>query len=300
MASNLNNTTPAAVGTGKNVLFQTDGAGNDSAYMPLFVASGASHAVGLVPDPGSSAGSTRFLREDATWAVPAGGGGGGTAFQSLQRQTTLIADAVNTTLNVLGDTSTVFGSATASAQVATSTRGAAVGLINASTANCYGFHTNDNSGSGGSYVTGRNLKYLAEFYYTAVADNQNWIYFGEPPGNYLTGVGNTPAAASGLTYAGFRFSTGAGDTNWQALSGNGATDVITDTGIAPGTGSHQFAVIFNDTTPNITFYIDGSLVATHTTSLPASGKFFIFMGSNKYASTSYSLGVSQVLIASDL
>jgi len=34
---------------------------------PVFVASGASHATGLVPDPGAVAGSTKFLREDATW-----------------------------------------------------------------------------------------------------------------------------------------------------------------------------------------------------------------------------------------
>jgi len=47
------------------------------ARLPGMIASGASHAAGIVPDPGSSAGSTKFLREDATWAVPAGGGGGG-------------------------------------------------------------------------------------------------------------------------------------------------------------------------------------------------------------------------------
>lgn len=41
---------------------------------PTFVASGASHAAGAVPDPGSIAGTTKFLREDATWQVPAGGG----------------------------------------------------------------------------------------------------------------------------------------------------------------------------------------------------------------------------------
>lgn len=34
-----------------------------------FGGSGASHSVGLVPDPGSSAGTTRFLREDGTWAA---------------------------------------------------------------------------------------------------------------------------------------------------------------------------------------------------------------------------------------
>lgn len=39
-----------------------------------FVASGAAHARGTVPDPGAAAGSTKFLREDATWQVPAGGG----------------------------------------------------------------------------------------------------------------------------------------------------------------------------------------------------------------------------------
>ena len=36
-----------------------------------FKASGASHAPGAVPDPGASAGTTRFLREDGTWATPA-------------------------------------------------------------------------------------------------------------------------------------------------------------------------------------------------------------------------------------
>lgn len=38
-----------------------------------FVASGASHAAGLVPDPGVSAGTTKFLCEDATFKLPSGG-----------------------------------------------------------------------------------------------------------------------------------------------------------------------------------------------------------------------------------
>lgn len=46
------------------------------ARLPVFGASGSSHAAGVVPDPGSSAGSTRYLREDGTWATPAGGGSG--------------------------------------------------------------------------------------------------------------------------------------------------------------------------------------------------------------------------------
>jgi hypothetical protein len=47
-----------------------------AAGLPVFVASGTGHAPGLVPDPGGSAGATRYLREDATWFTPAGGGGG--------------------------------------------------------------------------------------------------------------------------------------------------------------------------------------------------------------------------------
>lgn len=47
-----------------------------------FVSSGIGHAHGLVPDPGATAGATRFLREDATWATPAGGGGGITSINT--------------------------------------------------------------------------------------------------------------------------------------------------------------------------------------------------------------------------
>jgi hypothetical protein len=48
-----------------------------AARLPLFGPSGTSHAAGIVPDPGATAGATRYLREDGTWDVPAGGGGGG-------------------------------------------------------------------------------------------------------------------------------------------------------------------------------------------------------------------------------
>ncbi len=47
-----------------------------AAYLPLFGPSGTTHAPGIVPDPGATAGATRYLREDGTWDVPAGGSGG--------------------------------------------------------------------------------------------------------------------------------------------------------------------------------------------------------------------------------
>jgi hypothetical protein len=47
-----------------------------AARLPLFGPSGSTHAPGIVPDPGATAGSTRYLREDGTWVAPSGGGGG--------------------------------------------------------------------------------------------------------------------------------------------------------------------------------------------------------------------------------
>jgi len=44
-----------------------------ASQLPLFQASGAAHAPGAVPDPGATAGATRFLREDGAWAAPLGG-----------------------------------------------------------------------------------------------------------------------------------------------------------------------------------------------------------------------------------
>lgn len=73
-----------------------------AADLPVFVASGSSHAAGAVPDPGSTSGSTKFLREDATWAVPSGGGGGsitsGANFGSGAGQVYDSADTTSTTL----------------------------------------------------------------------------------------------------------------------------------------------------------------------------------------------------------
>jgi len=54
--------------------------------LPVMVASGGSHAAGIVPDPGATAGTTKFLREDATWVVPAGGGGGSPGGSDTQVQ----------------------------------------------------------------------------------------------------------------------------------------------------------------------------------------------------------------------
>jgi hypothetical protein len=73
--------TGAAAVTGVNQFFANTTTGSAPAFraitgadVPVFGASGASHAQGAVPDPGATAGTTRFLREDGQWIVPSGGG----------------------------------------------------------------------------------------------------------------------------------------------------------------------------------------------------------------------------------
>ena len=73
--SALNVTAVAGAGTD----YYAPGGTIAAADLPVFVASGAGHAKGAVPDPGASSGITHFLREDGTWAIPAGSGGGGLA-----------------------------------------------------------------------------------------------------------------------------------------------------------------------------------------------------------------------------
>jgi hypothetical protein len=86
--------------------------------LPVMVASGASHAAGIAPDPGASAGSTKFLREDATWAVPAGGGGG--SGYSLAYTQTTSATVVNTvTETTLVNATGAVGSVTLAANALT-------------------------------------------------------------------------------------------------------------------------------------------------------------------------------------
>lgn len=64
-------------GAGITITDNSPAAGDIELAGSVFGASGTSHASGDVPDPGATAGTTRYLREDATWDVPSGGGGGG-------------------------------------------------------------------------------------------------------------------------------------------------------------------------------------------------------------------------------
>lgn len=75
-----------------------------ASQVPVFGASGSGHAQGAVPDPGATAGATRYLREDGGWSAPAAGtstGGGAVAplagatadYNFLQGSGTVLTDS---------------------------------------------------------------------------------------------------------------------------------------------------------------------------------------------------------------
>jgi len=84
-----------------------------AARLPLFGPSGSAHAAGIVPDPGATAGSSRYLREDGSWAVPAGGSGGsgsGTMASQNASSVAISGGAIDGT--VIGGTTPAGGSFT--------------------------------------------------------------------------------------------------------------------------------------------------------------------------------------------
>ena len=115
----INNTTPAATGGGANVTFQTDTLNptNLSGALALFGPSGPSHGPGAVPDPGSTAGTTRVLFENGSWAVPSGGGG--TSSYKVETFNTSVTSVANTTAETVMSSYTLAANELAAGQALT-------------------------------------------------------------------------------------------------------------------------------------------------------------------------------------
>ena len=67
-----------------------------------------------------------------------------------------------------------------------------------------------------------------------------------------------------------RYSTSAGDTNFQFITSDGTTANVTNTGIAADTNWHTLEIIEQAGT-NVRCYLDGVLAATSSTNMPVSG-----------------------------
>jgi hypothetical protein len=91
-----------------------------------------------------------------------------------------------------------------------------------------------------------------------------WIGLSQQPG--LAWADN----GASYIYTAFRYSTNAGDTNFQCVtqSGVGTNQTVADSGIAADTAFHTFAIRY--AVSSWTFYIDGTLVGSINTNCPAS------------------------------
>jgi len=128
------------------------------------------------------------------------------------------------------------------------------------------------------YVQGRNV-YLALRLKDNNADLTNqrlWIGLT----NIVTSFANTDTTLNGdtpcatvLKCAMFRYSSVASDTTYKCVTGTGAANTITDSGITADTNFHRFEIQFNDSIPNVVFKIDGAVVCTNTTNLPSGVNF---------------------------
>lgn len=126
----------------------------------------------------------------------------------------------------------------------------------------------------GNGTTSTNLHLKAYLAHT-ITDVRFW--FGLFNNTAGFNVDNLPSGTSGaISGAGFRFSTVVPDTNWQCCTSDGTTQTTTNSGVAAVAGAfHTFEIVFTDSVPNVKFYIDGTLVATNTTHLPAFQNFLL-------------------------
>jgi hypothetical protein len=206
------------------------------------------------------------------------------------RQEVTSADGVSTTLAGYGDSITL-ATAGSVAMAATTTSGAGISYFQ----NVAGTVTSVSGTT--NYVAGRNIGFWFQGFLNRITDTRLW--FGVTNQTAATMGGSDNPAGS---YAAFRFSTFAGDTVWQCITKDGTTQNVQSSGVAPVVNATQtFVIEFDDTVPNIRFYINGTLVATSTAHVPASGTLMRFALTETWAltNTNSALNFSQLRMRSD-
>jgi hypothetical protein len=96
---------------------------------------------------------------------------------------------------------------------------------------------------------------------------RTWIVFTSATSAAFTSLGGSDTPAQ--SFVGFRASTTIGG-NWFAVTGNGAATTAVDTGVARSqTVAQTFRIEWDRNGTQVRFYIDTSLVATISATLPA-------------------------------
>lgn len=109
------------------------------------------------------------------------------------------------------------------------------------------------------------------------ATNTYWVQLG-PADSYITA-----SSTHGIT---FRYSHGNNSGKWEAFAANGGVSTVADTGVTVDTNWHTYEWDLNAAGTSVTFYIDGTSVATINSNIPSGpGAVFLPAAINKTAGT---------------
>ena len=155
-------------------------------------------------------------------------------------------------------------------------------------------YSNTGSASAGSstgfYESASNMKFgtfkkfITRVAWDSTTNIRWWVSINDQGGSAPAAMRADKPAAN---IVGLRFSpTSAGDTTVQAYVGTDAThQTIVNTGITPDTNKHTYEIDWSGV--NYTFYIDGSLVATISTNVPAASTTLYTAAVSDNASTAH-------------
>lgn len=250
---------------------------------------------GLVPNPPNDA--TKFLDGTGVFSTPGGGGGGSSAgsLVGYRRTNRMVCKqkASGGTLTEIGDVINVLGSEFNPWEYPNTTRGQSTSYDNGSSDTVCGWQGNTSL----NYLLGNNLHMFADAYLGDITD----ILF-------IAGLFSS-SSLGGTTVPNFyntayiRFDVTAGDTVFHTITSDGfGSQTVTATSVTPvALQSYRFLVVIDDTTPNVKFYINDVLVATHTTHLPGTSQRVIWQVSAAWHSVpgSPTIGISEVVVQSD-
>lgn len=150
------------------------------------------------------------------------------------------------------------------------------------------------SNNGNAIVrTGRNIYFSALVKLQETAATRVWI------GLFFSSIATVLGADTLGDFAGFRYSTVPGDTNFKCCTGL-VSQTTTDSGVAADTNIHLFEIVFDDVSANVKFYIDGVLVATNTTNLPSGDNLQVVIGEATQANVAKNIRVGFVHVEDDL
>ena len=142
------------------------------------------------------------------------------------------------------------------------------------------------------WYPGPGLTFFCTLFLRGDTDINLWLGMVSFTGNPTGFVGHAVPSGPGYAFAGFRFSTAAGDTDFMCVCSTGGADTVVSSGVPVDINtSHRFAFAFTSG-GSVVFYIDGALVATISTNLPNIN--LNWMCGNWYAAAQTGIGFGQI------